>query len=139
MEELLYDGKTRAEKIELLKANCLQKEDSRLKFFFSEDDIDEMKSRLAEESIEREQNEDELRQISKATRTKIKENTRRIKELLVFLKDKFEYRTEEIYHFDDQQEGLMLTYNGDGELIATRKLRPSEKQTRIFDINQKTA
>lgn len=140
MEQTKYDGKTKAEKIDLLRANCRQAEVTQVQFFFSEDDLAEMKSRLSELSIEREANEDELREITKGVRAKIKENTAHIKGLLTYLKNKFEYRQEEVYHFDDQENGVMLTYNGDGELIATRKLRPQERQTRIINMDdQKTA
>jgi hypothetical protein len=140
MEKSKYEGKTQAEKIELLKANCRETEKQNVQIFFSEDDLAEMKSRLSEFSIERDANEDELRDITKGVRTKIKTHTKNIKGLLVHLKNKFEYQMQDVFHFDDQENGVMLTYNCDGELINSRKLRPNERQTRIINLDeQKTA
>ena len=137
MEETLYAGLPLAEKIELLKANCKTTEKQQIKMFFSEDDLSEMKSRLSELSIERNADEEELKELSKGLRDKIKESSGRIKGLLTYLKDKFELQLQDVYEFDDQEEGVMCTYNQDGELINTRKLRPNERQTRIINLDEK--
>lgn len=135
----IYDGKTQNEKLELLKANCRTSEKQEVKVFFSEDDLAEMKSMLSESSIEREKLEDELKDLTKGLRGKIKSETKTIKGLLVYLKNKYEHQEQEVFEFDDQEQGLMLTYDSTGELINSRKLRPNEKQTTIFNINQKQA
>jgi len=135
MKETIYDGKTPMEKIELLRANCRSSEFTQIKIYFSQDDLDEMKSNLSELCIEKDGNEDELKELSKGLRDKIKEQSGRIKALLKLLKDKYEYQTQEVFDFDDQENGLMLTYNYNGELINSRKLRPQERQTKMFNIN----
>lgn len=137
--ETIYEGKSPEEKIELLRANCKSKEIEKVKVFFSQDDLDEMKSRLSESSIERKAVEDELSEISKGLRGQIKSHTKEINNLLRLLKNKYEYENQEVFYFDDQENGLMLTYNIDGELVSSRKLRPDERQTSIINMNQKTA
>jgi hypothetical protein len=139
MKETIYEGRTQSEKIELLKANCLHSEFQQVKIFFSEDDLNEMKSRLSEHCISKSGYEDELKDVGKDLRNKIKEQNETIRMLLQFLKDKFEYQTQEVFDFDDQENGMMLTYNVQGELISSRKLRPQERQTKIFNLNNKTA
>lgn len=137
--QTIYDGKPQNEKLDLLRANCRGTEKMRVKVFFSEDDLAEMKSRLSDSSIERDVMEDELKDLSKGIRRRIKAETQKIKNLLVFLKDKFEYQEQEVFEFDNQEEGVMLTYDFQGELIGSRKLRPNERQTSIINFNQKTA
>lgn len=137
--EQIYGGKTPNEKLELLKANCRSQETENVKIFFSQDDLDEMKSRLSESSIERNALEDELSDIGKGLRGKIKSETKTIKGLLTHLKNKFEYQMQEVFDFDDQENGLMLTYNNQGELINSRRLRPNERQTSIINFKSKTA
>lgn len=135
----IYDGKPQNEKLDLLKANCKSAEKQQVKVFFSEDDLAEMKSRLSESSIERNALEDELSDIGKGLRGKIKSETKTIKGLLIYLKNKFEYQEQDVFEFDDQENGMMLTYNNQGELINSRKLRPNERQTSIIDFKSKTA
>ena len=36
-----------------------------------------------------------------------------------------------LYHMANHDESMMETYDQNGELVATRRLRPDEKQTRI--------
>jgi len=100
MKETIYEGRTQSEKIELLRANCNHSELQQVKIFFSEDDLNEMKSRLSEHCITKSGYEDELKDIGKE---------------------------------------FMLTYNIHGELINSRKLRPQERQVKIFNMNNKTA
>lgn len=134
--ETIYGEKSQAERLDLLKANCRTAEKQQVKVFFSEDDLAEMKSRLSEHSIERDKHEDELKEISTCIRAKIKSETKDIKGLLVYLKNKYEYQEQEVFEFDDQEQGLMLTYNSAGELINSRKLRPNERQTRMINISK---
>lgn len=39
-----------------------------------------------------------------------------------------------LYHMANHEEGFMETYDQDGMLIATRRLRPEEKQGTIFSM-----
>ncbi len=94
MEETIYQGKTPSEKLELLRANCRTSEFLQIKIFFTEEDLDEMKSRLSEVCIEKDGLEDELKDLSKDLRTKIKTQAETIKVLLKLLKDKYEYQIQ---------------------------------------------
>lgn len=54
-----------------------------------------------------------------------------------------ETRHEEIegvlYHVDDQDEGLMYSFDANGEFISSRRLKPDERLGSMFNINQKQA
>ena len=43
-----------------------------------------------------------------------------------------------LFHLSNHDTGIMETYDEDGYLISSRRLRPEEKQTNIFQM-QKTA
>ena len=137
--QTIYEGKDPKEKLEMLRANCDSVEKANVKVYFSEDDKYEMKSRLSESSIERDTLEDELKEMSAGIRRKIKTETGKIKGLLRFLKDGYEEQNQEVFNFADQENGLMLTYSSQGDLINSRKLRPAERQTSIVNFKEKTA
>lgn len=55
-------------------------------------------------------------------------------DLLQSLKTKTEKVEGVLYHIDDQDEGMMNSYDEDGNFISSRRLRPDEKQSSIFKI-----
>lgn len=55
-------------------------------------------------------------------------------ELLQTLQTKSEKVEGVLYHIDDQDEGMMNSYDEDGNLVSSRRLRPDEKQSSIFSI-----
>ena len=55
-------------------------------------------------------------------------------DLLQTLKTKSEKVEGVLYHIDDQDEGMMNSYDEDGNLVSSRRLRPDEKQSSIFSI-----
>jgi hypothetical protein len=131
MKQQLFPEKSHAERLEIMRETCRSAEYMQVKIQFTQEDLDEMKSRLSEICIEKDAIEDALREQSKEYRLKIKELVKIVKVLLENLKNKYEYQNQQVFLYDDQEEGLMHTYNVNGELIATRNLTPSEKQTRI--------
>jgi len=134
--ELNIQDKTPEQKIQFLRDNAMQIEKQNVKVMFSEEELSEMKSNLSDISIEENELKDELKEISKDLKDKIKFKRENIKGLLKYLKDKHRLENQEVYLIDDQDNGLMITYNQDGDVIESRKLRQSEKQTRIKNLNQ---
>ncbi|MDV4025575.1 hypothetical protein CMT52_14665 [Elizabethkingia anophelis] len=57
-------------------------------------------------------------------------------ELLQILKTKSEKINGKLYLVDDQEKGMMYSYDETGTLITQRRLRPDEKQTTIFSIKK---
>ncbi|PIF44330.1 hypothetical protein CLU96_1274 [Chryseobacterium sp. 52] len=51
-----------------------------------------------------------------------------------------ETRHEEIegilFHVDDQEDGLMYSFDADGEFISSRRLKPDERLGSMFNITQ---
>lgn len=134
--ELNIQDKTPEQKIQFLRDNAMQVEKQNVKVMFSEEELSEMKSNLSEISIEENELKEELKDISKDLKDKIKSKRENIKGLLKYLKDKYILQNQEVYLIDDQENGLMLTYNQEGMIIESRKLRANERQTRIKNLNQ---
>jgi len=135
MDELFQD-KTPEQRIKMLEANAVRVETENIKRFFTEEELSEMKNNLSDLSIEKNDKEEELKAISKDLREKIKGFSAEIKSTLKNLKNKSYVSTETVYLMDDQEKGIMFTYDQNGLLIGQRKLRPEEKQTRIVDFTK---
>ena len=58
------------------------------------------------------------------------------KTLLTEIKTKQTTVDGTLYHMANHEEGWMETYDHDGMLIATRRLRPEEKQGTIFSLGK---
>jgi len=106
---------------------------------FTEEDLDEMKSRLSEVDIELNDTEIEKKELTQEINGRIKIFKTRRSELLRDLKNKYFESNETVYDIDNQEDGVMETYDHAGNLIGTRKLSPKERQTTIKNLNAKTA
>lgn len=138
MDIIIYAEQSQQKRLQMMQDNCTSKEVQPVKIWFSEDDLAEMKSQLSDISIDKNDLEDELKEMSSGLKVQIKEKMKSLRKLLFLLKCKYEMKNEEVYLFEDQENKTMLTYNHLGELIDSRKLRPSE-QTSIINLNAKTA
>lgn len=134
--EQLFQDQTPEQRVQSLRDNAFAIEKSNVKALFSDDEIAEMKTNLSEVSIAENELKEELKEISKDLKDRIKTKRESIKGLLQYLKDKYKIENQEVYLMDDQDSGLMNTYNINGFLIESRKLRQSEKQTRIKNLNK---
>jgi predicted RNase H-like nuclease (RuvC/YqgF family) len=97
---------------------------------FTDEEIDEYKSNLSDDSVEIDTLKDELEDIKKDYKAKMKPKEKRLKFLLKCLREKAISATEECYAM--KNETHYCIYNSQGELIFSRLLRPAEKQKTIF-------
>lgn len=134
--DIMFADKDPATRLAMLNDNCTSTDTDLVKRFFTKDEIDEMKNDLSSTGIERSELEDHLKEESKILRDKIKALKATEKGLLKNLKRKFTEKTEQVFYFANQEEGIMCAYNTDGEFINSRKLLPSERQHSIFDISK---
>lgn len=138
MKDFLFHDHPVEDRPQLLSDNCNAHEPQLIQIFFTDEELEEMKTDFADLSIESQAVEDELRELSKGLRAKIKQLSVQRRELIHLLKNKYREETQTVYLFSDHENNQMLTYNREGELISRRSLRPSERQ-RTIDFNQKTA
>ncbi len=132
----MIENKTLEEVAQMLKDNCARTEEQMVKRYFSEDEMADMRVDLSDRSIARNDLQEELKNISKDLKDKIKAETTLIKNNLKDLKKKYTEQKEVVYLMDDQEAGRMYYYSVTGDLLSDRKLLPSEKQTRIREIRK---
>lgn len=99
---------------------------------FSADDTALFKDELADLSISMADLEQELKDISKTTKTQLDPLKKRKKLLLSNIKQKAEYVNEECYKFIDHESSMAGFYSPEGILISSRPLKPEERQRNIF-------
>jgi hypothetical protein len=100
---------------------------------FSHEELSEMKNNLSERSIERNDLEIELKELSKDYKSAIEKKKKAIKGLLKNLKHKAEYVEIECFVEFNQETGFALFYDAEtGENVGSRPLTPAERQSTIF-------
>ena len=123
----IYEGLSHNERLDKLKSECRSTDKKMIQVHFNQDDLAEMKSRLSEHLIKKDEITDEMKEQASAFKKLIKAEAKAIKGLLSYIRDGFEYQEQEVYEFDDQENGVMKTYNCEGEQISERPLLPKER------------
>ena len=136
MQQQIYADVSHNERLDMLKANCRETEVRKITVQFTPDDLMDIKDRLSDHSVELEIKQEQLKDISSQLKGEIKKVNEQRRHLVKLVKNKCEERDEQVFDFDDQENGLMLTYNSVGDLISSRKLRPAEKQTSIITMSK---
>lgn len=75
--------------------------------------------------------ERELEEIKAKFKAEIKPMKQERDELLSQISHNGEHLEGKLYLFDNQETGMMESYNEMGELISTRRLKPEERQLRL--------
>lgn len=138
-QEAYFKGLSPTERQTALKENAREVYTKSVVRDFSEDDLVEMKDRLSDTDIALNDTEIEKKEANTLINARIKTLKVERTSLLKDLKLKYYENTETVYDIDDQENGTMSTYDGNGNLLSTRKLTPKEKQTTIKVLNQKAS
>ncbi len=137
-KEAYFKNLPPVERVSALRANAVEAYHKNVVRDFSEEDLDEMKSRLSEVSIVLNDTEIEKAEANKEINLRIKTEKLKRSTLLKDLKNKYYESQEQVFDIDDQENGNMLTFDGEGNLLSTRRLTPKEKQTSIKHLNTGT-
>lgn len=102
----------------------------------TDEEIEGAKNELVKTSIEIREKEDDFKEVKKAHNTEMK----KLKQIQgdCIREVEFGKATEkgEVFLFDDQDIGMMESYDRYGRFISARPLLPAEKQTSIFTIKK---
>lgn len=105
---------------------------------FTEDELNEIKTKLADTSIDIAELEQEKADWMESYKSRLKPlNTAKAK-YLDQIKRKSEDIKDKCYKFLDHENKEANYYNGAGELVYFRRMQPQEMQKSIFNINRKT-
>jgi hypothetical protein len=105
---------------------------------FTEEEILAMKDDLAEVSIEINDIEIEKKEVASTFKHKLEPLVDQKKETLKLIKNKAKFVKELCYKMIDQDEQMVTYYNSIGEIVESRRIRPDEKQLKIFTLKTGT-
>lgn len=80
--------------------------------------------------------EDELTDVKKDHKVKADPLKAENKILLTEIKTRKQEVTGVLYHIADHEHGIMETYDDQGEFVSSRRLRPNEKQPKLFPVSR---
>lgn len=124
---------------ETLTMQAYKVEKQTVKKRFTPEELTDLKNELAENTVQIEDAEQDIKDIIEPIKVKLKELKGLRKHLAGKVRKGFDENIEDVFMMDDQENNLMYEYDCEGNLINTRKLSPSEKQASIRSLNQKIA
>lgn len=117
---------------EIVRDNADNREITKYQKPLSTEELDSKRETLTENAIQLSILDDDLAEVKKEFKTKMDPLRSHNKVLLEQIKTKQETVEGPIYHFANHHTGFLETYDENGELLSTRKLRPEEKQGKLF-------
>lgn len=102
----------------------------------SPDELAARREDLADTCIKLNTLEDELKEIKDGYTAKMKPLKEANKTRLTEIKTKQTTIDGTLYHIANTEESMMETYDGEGALVSTRRLRPEEKQGNVFQMGK---
>jgi hypothetical protein len=98
----------------------------------SQDELDLRREKLTDNAILLSEFEDEKKDIMDTFKSKMKPLVDENKVIMEDVKRKQAEVTGKLFHMANHEEGLMETFDENGEFVSSRRLRPDEKQATIF-------
>lgn len=136
MENLFQDIKDTKAREQALAETARSVSKGKIKKGFSDAELSMFKDQLMSQSMQLNDKLDELKALSAPLKSDIKELKSVIRDLCVKLRDKAEEMDGTIFHFEDENNGVMVMYNSLGEFQGTRKLLPGDRQATITPISK---
>ena len=133
MKQFMQDVSAEERK-RILEENASLIDDATYQRPLTEDELVIKRESLADNYIKLNQEEDELKAIKDSFKKVMDPLKQANRELLNQIKTKQETVNGILYHLAQHEDGMMETYDQDGFLIGTRRLRPDEKQGNIFSL-----
>ena len=123
-------------KSQQLEANADKIESLTYSKAISAEELEATTQAFIQKTLEINHEEDEFDFIKEQFKGKLKPLKKESGEMLQILKVKQKTVTETVFLIANHETGIMETYNGDGELITSRRLMPEEKQLTIHPLKK---
>lgn len=131
--EIFMPDATAAERLQALRNHADKiEENASWERDLTDEELDAKRETFVDNSISVSKLEDELNAYKKAYKGKIEPIKIVNKGLQFEIKTKRVINKGTLFHLANQESGYMESYNEKGELIGKRRLRPEEKQTRLY-------
>lgn len=124
------------ERKRLLVDNCDDHEQTTYYRELSPEDLDVKRETLSENLIHLSEWDDELQLAKDIFKSKAKPIKEENKTLLTEIKTRKEMVSGTLFHVADHEQGVMETFDENGEFVSSRRLRPDEKQLKAFPLKK---
>lgn len=125
---MFNDVQDLTERLRLLNQNCDSKETTPYIRNLTQDELDFKRETHVDNCIELDRLNDELKVVKAEFKEKMEPVAVENKKLLRQIKTRQEELTGTIFNFVDFEEGMMNTYDENGDFVGSRRLKPEEKQ-----------
>lgn len=100
------------------------------------EELDIKREILTDNAIKLSEMEDQKKEIVQEFKLKMDPLAKENKTLLTEIKTRQAKIEGTLYHLANHEEGMMETFDDNGEMIASRRLRPDEKRQNIFSLSK---
>lgn len=132
MAKIFMPDVTPEERINILRNNADKVEQTEYEKELTEDELVARREQFVDNSIDVSKLEDELAEKKKEYKNKIEPIKLVNRGLQREIKTKKKEVKGFLYHMADHINNMMETWDESGELVSSRRLRPEEKQARLF-------
>lgn len=119
---------------EMLEANSERFEERTYSKSLTPEDLDKARMEFSQLAIEISQKKDQLREAMAEIKAEIKPMSEKFEVLLGEIKSRSRIVRGTLYDLADHDEGMMGTYDENGNLIGARRLTPEENQMSIHSV-----
>lgn len=127
---------TPEQRLQMLKDHCDSMEETKYFKDLTPDELDVKRETFVDNSITLSTLEDELTAYKESYKNQMKPLKDTNKALQTQIKMRKENIEGVLFHIADQVAGIMETYDEFGEFVSSRRLRPDEKQTKLFPLSK---
>lgn len=111
----------------MLEANCVHPEEKPVKKYFEQEEMTEMRRQFFENALTIRKSNEVLKKAKDLNAIEIKEPTKNNEYLRESLRAGYVEVKQQVYLFDDQEKGVMNTYDCKGNFVESRLLTPEER------------
>lgn len=121
-------------RLQMLRDHADKTEETKYYKDLSQEELDIKRERLTDNLIKVSDLEDDLNVIKENFKEKMDPLKRETKELLGQVKTGKEQVEGTLFHIADHQNSVMETWDENGDFVSSRRLRPDEKQPKLFSV-----
>jgi hypothetical protein len=132
----LFQDLTPEQRLQSLRDNAYASEETVVTRRYTKEEKQKFKEDLAYAKTEADQLNEELDNVKKQYKAKLKPHEQQIKEASAALRKGYSENREEVFLMDNQHDGVMEIYDGNGKFLSSRRLYENERQTKIVSMER---
>jgi hypothetical protein len=120
------------QRVSVLKDNCDHAESTSYMKDLTQEELDVKRERHIDNCIDLSRMKDELKEIKDRFKESMSPLEDENKRLLIEVKTRKEEKKGWLFEFRDHEAGMVNVYDETGEFVNMRRMRPDEKQAKLF-------